>query len=66
MLVNRDECIERLISDDIDSIKSDTEYGDGLLFDILNSGFQGYSSFTDTELVWEMECRGFEEELIYE
>jgi hypothetical protein len=55
--MSRDEMIDALISDDINSIhESKGEYNDETFIDsLLRSGFEGYENFTDEEL--EAECR---------
>jgi hypothetical protein len=57
--MSRNEMIDALISDDINSIhESKGEYNDETFIDsLLRSGFEGYENFTDEELMQELEER---------
>jgi hypothetical protein len=54
-MFNRDDAIECLINDDIDSIVNGG-YCDGMLM-LLAEGFKGYNNFTDDELAQELNER---------
>jgi hypothetical protein len=54
-MFNRDDAIECLINDDIDSIVNGG-YCDTLLM-LLAEGFKGYNNFTDDELAQELNER---------
>ncbi len=51
--MDRDAIIERLIEDDF---RSDSEVG-GFFYQIMLNGFQGYASFTDDQLLEELNLR---------
>lgn len=63
MLANRDECIDRLTNDDLNTAENDTLE---IVESYIKFGFKGYMAFTDAELICEMNQRGFEEEIVYE
>ena len=50
----REEMIQMLIDDDIDTFQSSDSW---IISEILRSGFKGYENFTDDELVQEMNER---------
>ena len=58
-MFDRDEAINTLIGDDIDSILNN-HYLDAINF-ILESGFKGYRNMADNELLQELKERGLEE-----
>ena len=55
----RDQLIEKLIEDDINTQKS-SEAADEL-YNILKNGFRGYDAYTDGELIEEYNTRTDEE-----
>lgn len=50
----RENAIEALINDDLNIIRSDTEW---IISSILEAGFKGYAHYTDDELRQEMQER---------
>jgi hypothetical protein len=59
LMSKRDEMIDRLIDDDINTIfVMKGEYNDeSLIAQMLYSGFKGYENYTDDELIVEMRER---------
>ena len=59
----RDNAIETLVSDDIDTIlTAKGEYNDEFfLSEILTGGFKGYNAYTDDEVIQELNERGISE-----
>ena len=54
----REEMIQMLIDNDIDTIMADASQNDmSLLASTLYSGFKGYENYTDEELIVEMRER---------
>ena len=63
--MDREEMVESLIDSDIDYIMADAAQDDySLLAAYLDTGFKGYSNFTDEELVAEIKEREFLKEML--
>lgn len=63
--MDREEMVEFLIDSDIDYIMADAAQDDcSLLAAYLDTGFKGYSNFTDEELVAEIKEREFLKEML--
>lgn len=59
--MEKEEIIEKLISDDIDTIKQSVI--EDYAYNIFRGGHKGYENFTDEELEQEYKSREFEEVL---
>lgn len=52
--MTREQLIELLIDNYIDTIQCDNEQGDqSILYSYLDTGFKGFSNYTDSELIQE-------------
>ena len=55
-MFNRELAIQELVDNDFDTVMN-SDYGVELLRSILDSGFKGYRSMSDEELIMELEQR---------
>ena len=61
---NRQEHIDKLVDDDVDTILTNDTHASGL-DQILRGGNKGYNKWTDKEIEHEYKLRGFTEEDLY-